>query len=141
MNYQEFIRRVSEKAGLDREHAEVATQVVLTALGESLSDREIKHLSSQLARELKPMLQNVLGHGRPYAAGEFLELVAQRERVSESEARPHIQAVLSTLKEAGDRREPAEGVAELRPDPEYAALLGEPEVEPSRAPPVQAARS
>ena len=69
MNYKEFIRRVSEKAGLDREHAEVTTQVVLTALGESLSDREIKHLSSQLARELEPMLQNVLGHGRPYAAG------------------------------------------------------------------------
>jgi uncharacterized protein (DUF2267 family) len=131
MNYREFIGRVSEKAGLDSERAEIAIQVVLTALGESLSDTEIKHLSSQLARELKPMLQNVPGHGRPYTAGEFLELVAQRERVSESEARVHTQAVLSTLKEAVDRGELAEVFAELWRDPEYDALWAEPEVEPS----------
>jgi uncharacterized protein (DUF2267 family) len=81
MTYHEFIGRVSQKRALDGQNAEVATQAVLSVLGEPLSDREIKQLSSQLAKELKRMLQNVLGHSRAYTAGEFVELVAQRESV------------------------------------------------------------
>src|ERR1700738_2555892 len=80
MNYGEFIDRVAAKGGLDREHAEVATQVVLSVLGESLSEREVRHLSSQLARELKTTLENVPGHSRPYTAEEFLRLAAGRHR-------------------------------------------------------------
>src|SRR4030081_1542253 len=105
MNYREFVQRVSAKAGLDREHAEVATQAVLSVLGETLSEKEIEHLSSQLARELKTMLRNVPGHSRAYTAQEFLRLVAEREHVPEVEARLHVRAVLSTMKEAVDRGE------------------------------------
>ena len=134
MNYGEFIDRVAAKGGLDREHAEVATQVVLSVLGESLSEREVRHLSSQLARELKTMLENVPGHSRPYTAEEFLRLVAERERVSQEDARRHTQAVLSTLKEAVDRGELAEVFAELWRDPEYDALWAEPEPDSSSRP-------
>jgi hypothetical protein len=56
-----------------------------------------------------------------------------RERVSESEARVHAQAVLSTLREAVDRGELAEVFVELWHDAEYDALSAEPEVEPSRS--------
>jgi uncharacterized protein (DUF2267 family) len=126
MNYREFTERVSAKAALDTDHAEAATQAVLSVLGESLSEGEIRHLSSQLAAELKTMLQNVPGHGRPYTAQEFLKLVAERERVPEHEARLHTQAVLSTLREAVDRGELAEVFAELWRDPEYDALWAQP---------------
>jgi uncharacterized protein (DUF2267 family) len=126
MNYREFTERVSAKAALDTDHAQAATQAVLSVLGESLREREIRHLSSQLAAELKTILQNAPGHGRPYTAQEFLKLVAERERVPEHEARLHTQAVLSTLREAVDRGELAEVFAELWRDPEYDALWAQP---------------
>jgi uncharacterized protein (DUF2267 family) len=126
LNYREFVDRVAARADLDRGQAEAASQVVLAALGERLSEKEATDLASQLARELKPTLLNVPGHGRPISAGDFVRLVAEREPVTERAARLHAQAVLSTVREAVDRGELADILAELWGDPEYDELWAEP---------------
>jgi uncharacterized protein (DUF2267 family) len=126
LNYAEFVQRVSEKAGLDRSRAEAVTQSVLSALGERLSQKEAGDLASQLARELKPMLLNVPGHGHPYTAREFVHLVAERLRTSDEEARRCVQAVLSTVGEAVDRGELRDVFSEAWRDPEYEELWVEP---------------
>jgi nucleotide-binding universal stress UspA family protein len=69
-----------QKTGLDRAHAEGAIQSVLSALGERLSEKEARDLASGLPRELKPRLENVPGHGRPYRADDFVRLVQVAER-------------------------------------------------------------
>src|SRR5262245_58545576 len=130
MQYDEFIKRVSQKAGLPRQTAETATQAVLSVLGERLSEKEARDLASQLAVPLKPMLENVPAHGRGYPAREFVRLVAERELVPAAEARVHTRAVLSTLREAVSRGELGDVLAELWRDPEYEELWAEPAAEP-----------
>ena len=134
MQYDDFINRVSQKIGLPREHAEVATQSVLSILAERLSQKEARDLASQLARELKPMLENVPRHGQGYLAREFVQLVADRERVPAADARVHAKAVLSTLRQAVSSGELGDVLSELWRDPEYEELWGE----PAGAPPVPA---
>lgn len=126
MNYTEFVQRVSEKAGLDRQRAAAVTQSALSAVGERMSEEEAHDLASQLARELKPMLSNVPGHGRPYTARELVHLVAERQRVPDAQARTFVQAVLSTVSEAVDRGELRDVLAELWRDPEYEQLWAQP---------------
>jgi uncharacterized protein (DUF2267 family) len=127
MNYDTFVERVRQKTGLDRDHAEVAIQSVLSALGERLSEKEARDLASELPRELKPTLENVPGHGRRYRADDFVRLVGDRERVAEPAARLHTRAVLSTMSEAVSRGELADILAEMWADPEFDELWAEPE--------------
>jgi uncharacterized protein (DUF2267 family) len=137
MNYDTFVERVRQKTGLDRDHAEVAIQSVLSALGERLSEKEARDLASELPRELKPTLENVPGHGRRYRADDFVRLVGDRERVAEPAARLHTQAVLSTMSEAVSRGELADILAEMWADPEFDELWAEPEAA-STGPPATA---
>jgi uncharacterized protein (DUF2267 family) len=126
MKYEDFLARVAQKAGLDRGQAAAATQSVLSVLGESLSEKKAQDLASQLPRELKIVLENAPGHGRPRLASEFVQLVGERESIPESQARLHTQAVLSTLREAVDRGEMRDVISELWRDPEYAELWAPP---------------
>ena len=128
MKYEDFLAHVAQKAGLERARSAAATQAVLSAVGESLSEKEARDLASQLPRELKVVLENVPGHGRRRPAREFVELVSERESVPEQEARIHTQAVLSTLREAVDRGEMRDVISELWLDPEYAELWAPPSV-------------
>lgn len=95
MTYEDFLKRVHQKAGLQRNRAEVATQAVLSVLGERLSEKEARDLASELPRELKRMLENVRGQSRGYLAREFVRLVAEREGVPEADARLHTWACWS----------------------------------------------
>jgi uncharacterized protein (DUF2267 family) len=133
MKYADFLDRVSQKAGLQRKRAEVATQAVLSVLGERISEKEVRDLASELPRELKRMLENVRGHCRGYLASEFVRLVAEGEGVPEADARVHTRAVLSTVREAVSRGELGDVLAELWRDPEYEELWAAPAAE-SRAP-------
>lgn len=129
MTYEDFLERVYQKAGLQQKRAEVATQAVLSVLGERISEKEARDLASELTRELKLMLENVRGHRRGYLAREFVRLVAEREGVPEADARLHTRAVLSTVREAVSRGELGDVLAELWRDPEYEELWAAPAVE------------
>lgn len=48
----------------------MATQAVLSVLGERISEKEARDLASELPRELKRMLENVRGHSRGFLARE-----------------------------------------------------------------------
>ncbi len=122
MNYPELLNRVAEKAGLEPPEAERPTQVVLSVLGERLSAKEARDLASELPRQVKPTLEQVPAHGREYGAGEFVHLVAEREKVPEPEAREHVQAVLSTVREAVSTGEYRDVAAEMWRDPGYRDL-------------------
>jgi uncharacterized protein (DUF2267 family) len=130
MQYEEFLNRVAARGGLPGDRAEVATQLVLTVLAESIDEKEARDLASELARQLKPWLANVPRHGQRYLAHEFVRQVAERERVPQDEARLHVRAVLSTVREAASRGELANVLAELFHDAEYADLWAEPSTEP-----------
>jgi uncharacterized protein (DUF2267 family) len=122
VNYPELLDRVAEKTGLQPPEAEVPTKVVLSVLGERLSAKEAHDLASELPRQVKRPLVNAPAHGREYGAGDFVHQVAEREKVPEPKAREHVQAVLSTVREAVSTGEYRDVAAEMWRDPAYRDL-------------------
>lgn len=57
MRYDEFIKAVRERAQVDEDGAERATEATLTALGERLEEGEATDFASQLPQELKEAVQ------------------------------------------------------------------------------------
>ena len=113
----EFIEAVANRAGLNEEGAKRATEAVLETLGERLANGEVEDLAHELAPELKNALErgNALTRGKAVALSveEFVNRVAERERVKPSEARDHIAAVFASLREAISEKELEDMVAEL----------------------------
>src|SRR5437879_2230434 len=87
MRYDEFLNRVAARGGLPKDRAAAVPQAVLTVLAESIDERGVGDLASELARELKPALVNVPRHGQRYLADEFVRLAAEREEAPEDVAR------------------------------------------------------
>jgi uncharacterized protein (DUF2267 family) len=104
MPTEEFVRRVAERTGLDPETARRTTEVVLEALAEHVSGRDVERFLGKISIELHaPLLRGVeksRGAPRQLSLDEFLNLVAEREGTSREEARDHVRAVLVTLREA-----------------------------------------
>lgn len=102
MQYQEFIERVQQRAGLDSfERAEAATRATLTTLGEYLSGREGLDLASQLPGGLDQYLrQQPPDRSMIFSLEDFLQMVGENEEVGIGEAEAHARAVLSVLQEA-----------------------------------------
>jgi uncharacterized protein (DUF2267 family) len=123
-----FWRRVAQRAGLDRERAEWATDAVLEALADRISGGEVDDLEEQVPRELHPPLERgkAQSHGaaRRLALDEFVRGIAEREGVTPGEAFEHARAVFATLRETLTDKEFSDFVAQLPAD--YAALLDRP---------------
>jgi uncharacterized protein (DUF2267 family) len=122
MPAEEFIERVGDRAGIEREAAWRATDAVLETLADKLAGGEV----DDIAAELAPALRESLERGRTRNAkrmslGDFVRRVAEREGVSTDEAREHVGAVLRTLRDAISDDEWADLTAEL-PD-EYIPVL------------------
>ncbi len=102
MQYQEFIGRVSQRAGLDSfERAEAATQATLTTLGEYLSGGEGLDLASQLPQGIAEILhQQPPNRSKIFSLNDFLQMVGENEGVGIEEAEAHARAVVSVLEEA-----------------------------------------
>ena len=100
MDYDEFVTRVEEGAGLDTDAAEQAIASTLTTLAERISEEEAEDLASELPHELKAPLQGASGDAEIFSAPEFLRRVAEREGVGDSEARQHAGVVLAVVREA-----------------------------------------
>jgi uncharacterized protein (DUF2267 family) len=80
VQYQEFLNRVATRSGLPRDRAEVATQLVLALLGESIDEMEARDLAGELPRQLKRLPWNVPPHGQRYLAHEFVHQLAISEK-------------------------------------------------------------
>jgi uncharacterized protein (DUF2267 family) len=121
MKYDEFIREVQERGGIEeRDDAECATIEVLQELVDRLTGDEAHDLLSQLPGELQRAVI-VSPSPLPITYDEFVDRVAQELEISRDEARVRIRAVLGTLREAVSWGEFQDVLEQL--DPEYADLL------------------
>jgi uncharacterized protein (DUF2267 family) len=121
VQYEEFVRRVGERAELERDEAARTAVVVLQALCDRLDGDEDWDLLAQLPAELKQAVQITVAP-MPLSRDAFLERVAEQLGVSADEARQRVRAVFATLREAVSWGELEDVVLKL--EPEWADLLG-----------------
>jgi uncharacterized protein (DUF2267 family) len=120
MRYDELVRRVQERAGLeDRDDAERTVWVVLQELCDRISAKEGRDLLAQLPGELQRVV--VTSPPQPLSYEDLLRRVADELGVDRDEARRRARAVVSTLREAVSWGELQDVLEET--DPEYADLL------------------
>ena len=102
MQYQEFVDRVRQRAGLASfAEAEAATQATLTTLGEYLTGGEGLDLAAQLPQGLAELLRRQSPErSMIFSLNDFLQRVGEEEGVGIEEASPHVRAVMGVLEEA-----------------------------------------
>jgi uncharacterized protein (DUF2267 family) len=121
MTYDEFIRSVQDRSGVDRrEDAEATAIEVLQELIDRLTGDEAHDLLSQLPGELQ-RAAIVSPAPIPISYDEFVDRVAQELEIPREEARTRIRAVFGTLREAVSWGEFQDVLEQL--DPEYGDLL------------------
>src|SRR4051794_11902354 len=115
MEYNEFIDRVAERAGVDREHARVLTHATLQVLADRISGGEDVDLAIQLPEELARLVQKKPQKlPEKYGFPEFVERVHQRAaNVPREEVEPGIRAVMLTLRDAVGAKEFRDTLAQL----------------------------
>lgn len=107
MQYEEFIDRVGQRAGLGSDaEAERAARAVLTVLGEYLSGGEGPDLASQLPQGLAEILrQQPPNRSMIFSLNDFVQMVGEEEGVDDEEALAHTRAVFGVLREAASEGE------------------------------------
>lgn len=128
MRYDDFIRRVRQRAELDTdEEAMSVTNAVLATLGECLYRTERDKLTSELPKELTEVLyaertrENRRQDTERYRLEEFFNRVRARADIGGRETEQCTMAVLAVLREAVAPGTMA-GIMDELPD-EYRALL------------------
>jgi uncharacterized protein (DUF2267 family) len=123
--FDQFLGRVAELTGLDRDGARRSAEAVLEALGVRITAGQADDLEPFLPPELRPALTRGIVEGGPGAVpiplGTFIDRIAGREGVSEEEATAHARAVFAVLRETAGEEEFEDTLAQL-PDP-YRLLL------------------
>ncbi|MFN2556282.1 MAG: DUF2267 domain-containing protein [Nitriliruptorales bacterium] len=106
MQYEAFIERVQDRGDFrDRDLAEDATRATLETLGERLTAADAAELAAQLPEDLAGYVERqASGETDPSEFGvkEFCQRVAERQGsdLSPEDAREHVRAVFTTLREA-----------------------------------------
>ncbi len=120
MQYDEFIHRVQENAGLATQAEAVQlTKAVLGTLGERLYRTERDDLAAQLPKGLKEFLfaeqdpENIRQEVRRFSLEEFYNRVSARAEIGRPDAVKQAQAVMAVLQEAVSAGEVADVMAEL----------------------------
>lgn len=122
MNYEEFEKTVSRRAGMPRDRARVLTRATLETLADRLTAGEADDLAAQLPKPMKEWLIPGVRHAEPFGAGEFIRKVSERARVTPQDAERATQAVLATVREAVSGGEFDDVMSQL-PD-EFSELVG-----------------
>jgi uncharacterized protein (DUF2267 family) len=121
VKFEEFIRKVGERAGVpDRFEAEKTSVVVVQALCDRLTGKEANDLLAQLPAMFKEMIV-VSPAPLPISIDEFVGRIAEELEIPLDEARSRIRAVFGTLREAVTPGEFQDVLEQL--DPTYADLL------------------
>jgi uncharacterized protein (DUF2267 family) len=104
-----FIRRVSERAGIDPDEARRAIEATLEVLAIRISAGEIDDIKPLLAPEFHPPLERGVAEGGhqavPLALQAFLAKIARLEGTTSERAEEHARAVLAVLREAIGEKE------------------------------------
>jgi uncharacterized protein (DUF2267 family) len=125
LSFDEFLDRVAERAGLDRDRARRATEAVLEVLAMRVTAGQMEDLRPYLPYELRPALDRGLsrsgGRALRLSLNVFLDEITQREGVSREEAAAHARVVLDVLREAVSDKEFGDMIAQL--PKEYRTLI------------------
>ncbi|WP_214367776.1 DUF2267 domain-containing protein [Pseudonocardia sp. H11422] len=114
MTHEEFIRKVSERAGVSPEDAEVLARATLETLAERLSGGEADDLAALVPPPLRTYLQR--SPQKPavsYGLSAFIERVRTRAGDAGWATTDAVRAVLVTLREAVGDKEFRDAMAQL----------------------------
>jgi uncharacterized protein (DUF2267 family) len=115
---EEMVATVAQRAGVSRRHADEIITASLTVLAERLTPDETKDLLAQLPKKYKANIDAV-PMPELFSADDFVKRVADREgerSPSFDEARRHVGAVLTTLRDAVNAGELHDILEQLGPD-------------------------
>jgi uncharacterized protein (DUF2267 family) len=136
VNHPELVNLVEREARLPPDQAERALRATLKTLGERLSGGEARDLAEELPASVADELHDGEQAER-FGLDEFLRRVAEREGVSQDEARAHARAVFDALGFVVQPKELHDIASELPKD--FAPLIAKamnPDVPPPLHPPV-----
>ncbi|MEN6463685.1 MAG: DUF2267 domain-containing protein [Syntrophaceae bacterium] len=123
MQFAEFIRKVSERSGIDEKEARRRTRAVLNTLGERLGKSLRDKLASEIPREMKEFVFGDWGERtNRFDLEDFYTRVVARAGIGYTAAVEETRCVLSLLKESIPRGVMHDISAEL-PD-EFQELFG-----------------
>jgi uncharacterized protein (DUF2267 family) len=121
----QFLDRISERTGLDRDAALRAAEAVLEVLAIRITAGQAEDIAALLPPELRPAIERgIAARGRsavPLSDDTFVVEVAGREPASRAQAIEHIKAVFNALRETLPQKEWTDTIAQL-PD-EYRPLM------------------
>jgi uncharacterized protein (DUF2267 family) len=121
----QFLDRVSQRTGLDREAALRAAEAVLEVLAIRITAGQAEDIAALLPPELRRALEHgIAARGAdavPLSDDTFVVEVAGREPTSRAKAAEHIRAVFNALRETLPQKEWSDTIAQL-PD-EYRPLM------------------
>jgi RND superfamily putative drug exporter len=95
----DLLERVGARAGVGPEEAERATKAALCTLAERITRRETRALAAQLPSPLSEHIRDAARRPERFSADEFIARMGEREGVSDTTARAHARAVLTTLED------------------------------------------
>jgi uncharacterized protein (DUF2267 family) len=98
MDYETFEKKVSSRAGIPRDRAQVLIRATLETLGERLTRGEADDLASQLPKPAKEWLSTGPPEAERFGLDEFVRRVSERTRVPPEEARTAVRAVFAALR-------------------------------------------
>jgi len=130
VEYDEFVNRVAERAGVSREHAAMLTRATLRVLADRISGGQAEDLAVQLPEKLAEPLQ-VSPHkpAEDYGFARFVDNVrGMAPEVPAEAVVPGIRAVLLTLRDAVPDKEFTDTMAQL--PREFRDLVREEKVPP-----------
>ncbi len=123
MDSGQFLKRVSELTGFDRERSELLVRTTLVTLGTRIAPGEADDLAAQLPDSLGAALQHESEPSR-FGPDEFKRRVARIVPLANDQAAAAIRAVFTVLGEAISDGERRQVLAQL--GSEYEALVGMP---------------
>jgi uncharacterized protein (DUF2267 family) len=100
MQYEEFITRVAQSAGVSQDTAAALTRATLATLAERISGGEARDLAAQLPARLQTPLMGAEEQAEKFSFEEFVARTQDRAGVDAHIAEVGVEAVLATLRDA-----------------------------------------
>lgn len=118
MQYDEFLAKVQQRAGIDsKEEAVAAIRATINVLADRLHGGQPSDILSELPTEILTLLRSQeMRDGAAYGFDGFVERVSEEEGTSVAIAGQHIRGVLVTVREAISRKELHDTLAQLPPE-------------------------
>jgi len=100
MTYDEFVGAFAERIGVSPEDAQKLLRAGLEVLSQRVSSGELRHVASQLPRELEGQLHAGGENAEAFTPDEFVRRIAQRTDADIHTATLVMRALFTTLRQA-----------------------------------------